>query len=407
MTKTMTKPHPAIIPIMATAGGVIIANLYYNQPILKEIGLSLHANEAAIGKISMLTQLGFGLGMFFLLPLGDKLNRKNLILFLTAMQAVVLMLFTMASTVTEANILSFLIGVFATPAQIILPMAATLGGPNRGKTVGHVFCGILVGILGARVLSGFLSDLLGWASVYRISACMVLLVVALLKFYLPQVPARFKGNYVDLLKSTLSMITEYRTLRQAALLGSLTFGIFCSFWTTLTFHLAAAPLNYSVSTIGSFGLVAIGGALVAPYFGKLADKGSTYRSLLITVGLVIGSVVLMKLFPYSLTSLIVGIFFLDIGVQATQVTNFARIYSLHEHAHSRLNTIYMTTYFIGAAIGTYFGLLSWKLGGWNLSTWQMLLWSVGAMAVVIISEKKNRQALVVSVVGDEEMKERV
>ena len=401
MTTTTIKSHPAIIPIMAVSGGIIIANIYYNQPILKEIGLSLNASEAAIGKISMLSQLGFGLGMFFLLPLGDKLNRKNLILFLTSMLAVVLILFTMARTVTQAYVLSFLIGLCSTPAQIILPMAATLGGTNRGKTVGQVFSGILTGILGARVLSGFLSDLLGWRYVYGISTGMVTLVAILLKFHLPQVPAKFKGNYVDLLKSTLSLIKEYRTLRQAALLGSLTFGIFCSFWTTLTFHLGSSPLNYSVSTIGSFGLIAIGGAMLAPYFGKLADKGNAYRSLLITVGLIVGSVILMKVFPYSLTVLMIGIFFLDIGVQATQVTNFARIYALHEHAHSRLNTIYMTTYFIGASIGTYFGLLSWKLGGWDLSTWQMLLWGLAALAVVMISEKRNSKKLqIVPVVAE-------
>jgi predicted MFS family arabinose efflux permease len=375
---------------MAISGGVLIANIYYNQPILKEIGTSIKASEAAIGKIAMLSQLGFGLGMFFLLPLGDKLNRKKLIVALSAALVVVLGLFTMATTLAQVYVLSFLIGLFTTPAQIILPMAATLvGNENRGKTVGRVFSGILVGILAARVLSGFISGLFGWRYVFGISAGMVLTIVVLLQRCLPDVEPKFKGNYIGLLRSTLSLIKEYRVLRHAAFLGSLTFGIFCSFWTTLTFHLAAAPLNYSVSTIGSFGLVAIGGALVAPYFGKLADKGSTYGSLLITVGLIIGSVILIKIFPYSLVALIVAIFFLDIGVQATQITNFARIYGLHEHAHNRLNTIYMTMYFVGAAIGTYFGLFAWKLGGWDMATSQMLFWGLAALAVVFFSERKN------------------
>jgi predicted MFS family arabinose efflux permease len=386
---TQQKLHRAIIPLMGTAGGIIIANIYYNQPILKNIGDSIQVSEIAIGKIAMLSQLGFGLGLFFLLPLGDKLNRKNLILYLSMALAVVLALFAMATNLTQAYILSFLIGLCTTPAQIILPMAATLDNKNRGKTVGRVFAGILCGILGARVLSGFITDLLGWRYVYWISSGLVILVIAALKLFLPDVPSKFKGNYFGLLKSTLSLIKEYRILRQAALLGALTFGIFCSFWTTLTFHLAAAPLNYPASAIGSFGLVAIGGALVAPFFGRLADKGNPHTSLLITVGLIIGSIVLMKIFPYSLPVLVGAIFFLDIGVQATQITNFARIYSLHEDAHSRLNTIYMTTYFMGAAVGTYFGLLSWNLGGWNLSTWQMLLWGVGALVVVILSEKVN------------------
>lgn len=398
MNQNKTKHHSAIIPLMAVSSGIIIANIYYNQPILKEIGVSIQAGEAAIGKIAMLAQLGFGVGMFFLLPLGDKLNRKNLILFLTLILVLALTGFTMATTLTQVYVLSFFIGLCSTPAQIILPMAASMDSANRGKTVGKVFSGILVGILGARVLSGLVSEWLGWRYVYGISAGMVLIVTLLLKLYLPAIAPTFKGSYLKLLGSTLSLVRAYSILRQAALLGAFTFGIFCSFWTTLTFHLGAAPLNYSAGAIGSLGLIAIGGAVVAPYFGKLADQGNTYRSLLITVGLVIGSVILLKLFPYSVPVLIASIFFLDIGVQATQVTNFTRIYSLHEQAYSRMNTIYMTTYFIGAAVGTYCGLLSWKIGGWNLSTWQMLLWGGIALTIIIVSEKINtRRARLVSV----------
>ncbi|MBB5646167.1 MFS transporter [Pedobacter cryoconitis] len=387
MTTEKSNLHPAIIPLMAVSAGVIVANIYYNQPILNEIGQALHVSESQIGKVSMLSQLGYGLGMFFLLPLGDKLNRKNLILLLCGLLILTLTLFAFSSTLTGICVLSFFVGLFSTPAQIILPMAATLGKHNRGKNVGQVFSGILVGILGARVLSGLITEWLGWRYVYGISAFMVLTMTILLKLYLPEVTPKFKGSYLSLLKSTLALVKEYRVLRQAALLGAFTFGVFCSFWTTLTFHLSSAPLNYHTGTIGLFGLIAIGGALVAPYFGKLADKGNVYNSLLLTVSMIIGSILLIKVFPYSIPVLIISVFFLDIGVQATQITNFTRIYSLHEDAHSRLNTIYMTTYFIGAAVGTYFGLLSWKLGQWGLSTSQMLLWSGIALLIVIISKR--------------------
>lgn len=393
MTERKASLHSGIILLMAVSAGIIVANIYYNHPILKEIGSSINATENEAGKIAMLTQLGYGLGMFFLLPLGDKLNRKTLILFLTAALVLALIGFAFATSLLQFYIFSLLIGLFATPAQIILPMAATMNSANRGKTVGVVFSGILVGILGARVLSGLINGWLGWQAVYFVSAAMVLTIFVLQKIYLPEVAPKFQGNYLKLLKSTLLLINEYSVLRQAALLGAFTFGIFSSFWTTLTFHLGSSPLNYTPGTIGLFGIIAIGGALVAPYFGKLADKGNSYRSLLITVGLIIGSVILLKLFPLSLLVLIVSIFFLDIGVQATQVTNFTRIYSLHEHAHSRLNTIYMTTYFIGGAVGTYFGLLSWKIGKWNVSTWQMLLWGVFALTVVIVSEKMNKRRM--------------
>lgn len=389
MTERQSQYSPAIIPLMAVSAGVIVANIYYNQPILKEIALSLQVTESQIGKIAMLSQLGYGLGMFFLLPLGDKLNRKNLILTLCVLLTITLVLVACTHSLSVLYVLSFFVGLFSVPAQIILPMAATLGKDNRGKNVGIVFSGILVGILGARVISGLITEAFGWRYVFGISAGMVLIVTVLLKLYLPEVPPKFKGNYFHLLKSTLALVKEYRILRQAALLGSFTFGVFCSFWTTLTFHLSSPPLSYHTGTIGLFGLIAIGGALVAPYFGKLADKGNVQRSLLITVWMIIGSILLIKLFPYSIPVLVISIFFLDIGVQATQITNFTRIYSLHEEAHSRLNTIYMTTYFIGAAIGTYFGLLSWKLGQWDLSTWQLLLWSGIALLIVLFSKRNT------------------
>ncbi|MBB5395370.1 MFS transporter [Mucilaginibacter sp. AK015] len=378
--------HPAIIPLMAVAAGVTVANIYYNQPILKDIGVSVHASGSEIGKVAMFAQLGYGLGMFFLIPLGDKVNRKRLILLLSTLLMLTLTGFSFATRLYQVYALSLFVGLFATSAQILMPMAATLDNVNRGKTVGKVFSGILVGILGARVISGLIAGWLGWRFVYGISAGMVLITAVLLKLYLPNVPPKFKGNYLGLLRSALSLVGEFKILRQAALLGFFTFGIFCSFWTTLTFHLSNAPLHFSASTIGLFGLIAIGGALVAPWFGKLADKGNTHRSLLISVAMIIGSVVLLKLFPYSVAALVVAIFFLDIGVQATQITNFARIYALDEHAHSRLNTIYMTTYFIGGSAGTYFGLLCWRIGEWNLSTWQMLLWGIIAIVIVMVSK---------------------
>ncbi|SEB19057.1 MFS transporter [Pedobacter hartonius] len=375
------------ILLMAIAAGVTVANIYYNQPILKEMATSLHATDVEIGRVSMFSQLGYGLGMFFLIPMGDMVNRKKLILTLMILLALSLVLMVLSKGVFFVWVLSLLIGICSAPAQIILPMAASLDKVNRGKTVGIVFSGILVGILGSRVISGFITDWLGWRYVYGISAVMVVVVTVLLKLYLPDVKHKFSGNYLALLKSTLVLVKEHQILRQSAILGAFTFGIFCSFWTTVTFYLSGPAFNFHADTIGLFGLVAIGGALVAPYFGKLADKGNTRSSLLMTVSMIIFSLILLKVFPLSVLVMVIAIFVLDIGVQATQITNFARIYSLDENSHSRLNTIYMTTYFIGGGIGTFFGLLCWKHGGWDLSTWQMLAWAAIALGIVFFSKK--------------------
>jgi len=375
------------ILLMAVAAGITVANIYYNQPILKEMAISLGATDTEVGKVSMLTQVGYGLGMFFLLPLGDKVNRKKLILSLLIALALALVLMFFSKGIVIVWCLSLLIGICAAPAQIILPMAASLDKVNRGKTVGIVFSGILVGILGSRVISGFITDWLNWRYVYAISAFMVVCITVLLKLYLPDVKHKFTGSYVQLLKSTLILVKEHRVLRESAILGAFTFGIFCSFWTTITFYLSGPQFNFHADTIGLFGIVAIGGALVAPYFGKLADKGNTRKSLMITVGMIIFSIILLKVMPLSIAALIVAIFILDIGVQATQITNFTRIYALDENSHSRLNTIYMTTYFIGGGIGTFFGLLCWKHGGWELSTWQMLIWAFVALGIVFFAKK--------------------
>lgn len=373
--------------LMAIAAGITVANIYYNQPILKEMALSLHATDAEIGRVSMFAQIGYGLGMFFLIPLGDMVNRKKLILLLLLSLTTSLVLMVLSKGIILVWALSLLIGVCSAPAQIILPMAASLDKINRGKTVGIVFSGILVGILGSRVISGFITDWLGWRWVYGISAVMVLTITVLLKLYLPNVRHKFTGSYIALLQSTLSLVKQHRILRESAILGAFTFGIFCSFWTTVTFYLSGPAFNFHADTIGLFGIVAIGGALVAPYFGKLADKGNTRRSLMMTVGMIIFSLLLLKIFPLSVIVMVIAIFVLDIGVQATQITNFARIYSLDENSHSRLNTIYMTTYFIGGGIGTFFGLLCWKYGGWELSTWQMLVWSLIALGIVFFTKK--------------------
>lgn len=386
---SINKQNKWIIPVMSFSAGTIVANVYYSQPILRNIAESLGKSENAVGKIAVLAQLGYGLGMFFLLPLGDKLNRKKLILNICLTLIVMLLILANTTNFTLLLVLSFIIGVCSTPAQIILPMSAALGKENRGKNVGIVFSGILCGILGSRLLSGALTDLWGWQSVFLCSAILVSISSLLLFFLLPEMPAKFKGSYFGLLKSTISLIGQYKILRQASLLGSFTFGVFCSFWTTLTFHLSEEPFHYPASTIGLFGLIAIGGALVAPYFGKMADKGQVFKNLYLTVGMLFLSILVMWFFPHSIWVLIIAIFFLDIGVQATQITNFTRIYSLDEQAHSRLNTVYMTTYFIGAGTGTFFGLLSWSLGGWDFALSQMLIWSAIALGIVWLSSKNK------------------
>lgn len=383
-SKTLT---PAQIAIMAVSAGVCVANIYYNQPILPHLARTFQASENEVGRVAVLAQAGYGVGLFFLTPLGDKLNRKRLMLFLQVLLVIALGCMALASSLMLVNIMSFFIGLFAVSVQIIVPMAASLAKENRGRVVGIIFTGILIGVLFARVFSGFIAEWFGWRYVYGISAGMVGVVALALQLSLPNVPSAFTGSYGQLLSSTLAQIGRFPLLRNTALLGALVFGTFCSFWTTLTFHLSGPPFRYQTGTIGLFSLLAIGAALLAPVFGKQADKGNAGKIRLFMASLLILSVLIVKVFPLSATAFILTVLLLDLGAQSIQVTNTALIYTLDSTAHSRINTVYMTSYFIGGAIGTFVGIQAWAWGGWDMVTWQLLLWSSLAIFILLLGSK--------------------
>ncbi|HET7896009.1 MAG TPA: MFS transporter [Flavisolibacter sp.] len=380
--------------LMSVTAGVCVANIYYNQPILKTIAVSLQATEQQAGTISVLTQAGYGLGLFFLTPLGDKLNRKKLILVLQVLLVLALACVAFIQTIGGMYVISLLIGLLSVVAQVILPMAASLVVKDKGKTVGFIFTGILVGILAARVFSGYITEWLGWRAVFESSALMVLITTVMMAVGIPDVSPHFKGNYTSLLQSTLQQVKRFALLRRTAVVGALAFGTFCSFWTTLTFHLGGPPFRYNAGTIGLFGVLAIAGALLAPVFGKLADKGNPLRSQVFSVSLIVVAVLLVLLFPWQVSAFIAATVFLDVGVQATQVTNIATIYTLDETAHSRINTVYMTMYFIGGAVGTTAGVWCWEAGGWPLVSWQLLTWSTMALLLVSFAFWRKKQTAV-------------
>ncbi len=235
--------------LMAIAGGVAVANIYYNQPILKDIQESAHVTESQSGAVSFLSQAGYGLGLFFLTPLGDKINRKKLTLILLLLLCIPLLVMCFSENIYVLWIASFCIGLFSVAAQVILPLAASLDRVSTGNTVGKIFSGILIGILAARVLSGFVASSFGWHAVYMIACGLVLIILLLLYKYLPDVESNFSSNYLQLLKSTLLQVKRFSVLRISSAIGALMFGVFCSFWTNLTFHLSGKPFDYSPDQI--------------------------------------------------------------------------------------------------------------------------------------------------------------
>ncbi len=377
-----------LIGLMAVSAGITVANIYYNQPILKEIAADLGSTDSQAGMVSMLSQVGYGLGLFFLTPLGDKINKKKLIISLQLLLIVSLLLVTFTINIFQLWALSLLISMFSVSVQVIMPMAAGLDSANRGKNVGTIFTGVLIGILAARVFSGSIAEWFGWRFVYLISAIAVTLATILLKIKLPNVRTPFSGTYVQLLGSALQQIKRFPLLREVSVVGMLQFGLFCAFWTTLTFHLSGTPFNFSSDIIGLFGLVAIAGALLAPVIGKRADRGGSKNVRFIALGLIVVSILLMIWMPTNILVLVVAVFLLDVGAQAIQVTNVAMIYTLDESSHSRVNTIYMTSFFTGGALGTLIGIFCWKYGGWLGVNLQMLLFAV-VISILLLKEKRK------------------
>ena len=377
------------IGVLAVSAGVCVANIYYNQPILTAIGKDLSLDEHQVGYLPVLSQAGYGLGLLFVTPLGDKLERKDLIIRLQLLLMVTLVGMTLVNSLFGLYSLSLLIGFFAVATQVMVPMAAAMAIRDKGKVVGIVFTGLLVGILGARIFSGYIADWFSWRHVFGISAGLLVVTTWLVAWLLPKVPPVYGGNYAALLASTVVQFKRFALLRRISALGIFTFGTFCSFWTTLTFHLSGAPFYYESDTIGLFGVLAIGGALVAPAFGRLADKGNPAKNQVLTVGLMIVSIFVIQWFPHSVIAFLVATVLMDIGVQATQVSTLAQIYTLDESAHSRINTMYMTLMFIGGALGTWVGVTCWALGGWQLVCWQMLFWAFVALMVSLWGYRRS------------------
>ncbi|RNI32071.1 MFS transporter [Rufibacter immobilis] len=351
---------------MTIATGMVVANLYYNQPLLGRIAATFGVTEASAGSLAMLTQIGYAVGMLFIIPLGDMLRRKRLIMVDFAAIIIALLLAALAVNIEMLMVASFLIGATSVVPQLLVPMAAHLAKPEaRGRTVGFVMSGLLIGILLSRTVSGFVGAHLGWRAMFFIAAGMMLVLWLTLYFLLPEVHPDFKGNYRKLMKSLVHLIQEQPMLRLVALRGGLCYATFGAFWTTLVFLLEEPPFHLGSDAAGLFGLVGAAGALGAGYMGRLSDKGNSFTVTTLCILMIVVSYVVFGFSGSSIVGLVIGVILLDLGVQATHISNQTFIFSILPEARNRLNTIYMVTYFIGGASGTFIASQAWHLWKWN------------------------------------------
>ena len=349
--------------VMSAACGVTVANVYYNQPLLSDFAAYFHAPATTAGLVATAAQVGYGVGLLFLLPLGDLLERRRLVLILTWTCAVLLIGFAAAPTLLFLIAMQLLVGISGVSAQVLIPLGIDLTPPQqRGNTVGTLMAGLLVGILLARTAAGFLGDAVGWRVTYAIASAVMVIAGFVLMIELPHHPPSLRMNYSRLMHSMIELWFEQPVLRTATIVGGLSFAGFTAFWTTLSF-LMATRFHLGASAAGMFGIVGVAGALAAPLAGKLSDrKGSAFT---VTLSLAASALAFAIMWRWiTIPGLIVGVLLMDLGVQSIQVAEQSLVMSLVPAARSRVNTLYMVGRFMGGAGGSALGAFAWSRFGW-------------------------------------------
>ncbi|MGE7946396.1 MFS transporter [Lysinibacillus sp. NPDC093688] len=353
--------------LFATACGMSVANIYFAQPLLDQLSNEFNIDHSTIGVVITITQIFYGLGLLLLVPLGDLLNQRRLIIGQMLLSITALFIVSTASFSVVLFTGMALVGLLAVVTQTLVAFAATMASPTeRGRVVGIVTSGIVIGILLARTFAGLLTDLAGWRSVYLVSAALMLVMVCMFLKVLPKVEREVKSlPYHQLIKSVFTLFIQERTLRIRSVLAMLIFADFSILWTSLVLPLSAPPLALSHSVIGAFGLVGVAGALAAAQAGKLADRGYGQRTTGIALVLLLISWLFINYLELSLLALIVGIVLLDLAVQAVHVTNQTMILPLRTEARSRLTAGYMMFYSIGSAGGSIASTQMYAHFGWE------------------------------------------
>ncbi|MCL2891502.1 MFS transporter [Brenneria tiliae] len=351
--------------IMSAATGLAVASNYYAQPLLETIARAFELSVNQAGFIVTAAQLGYAVGLLFLVPLGDMFERRTLIVGMTLLAAGGMLITASSTTLWSMITGTALTGLFSVVAQLLVPMAATLATPQtRGKVVGTIMSGLLLGILLARTVAGALASLGDWRTVYWFASTLMVIMALILWRALPRLQQQNRLNYPQLLASIFHLFSSSPLLRTRAVLGCFVFANFSILWTSIAFLLAAPPYHYSEGVIGLFGLAGVAGALAASRAGRLVDQGKAGQTTSLGLTLLLLSWLLLAFGMQSVAALLIGIIVLDLAVQGVHVTNQSVIYRMMPEARNRLTAGYMTLYFIGGALGSLISAFSYQHWGW-------------------------------------------
>jgi predicted MFS family arabinose efflux permease len=393
---TRTPLSGALTLLMAVATGIIVANLYYLQPLLHQISSSFHVGTARASLLMTLIQVGYAVGLAFVVPLGDIWPRRRLAVGIFVLAAITMGLAATLSSFTLLAVVTLVIGLSSVGGQVLVPLAADLAAPEeRGRVIGRVMTGLLLGILLSRTVSGLIAQVSGWRTVYWAGAGLLAVTAVVLHRALPNEPAREHVAYRRLVAGVFSLFLTQRQLRRRAYFGALIFACNSALWTTLSFLLAGGPFHYSNAVIGLFGLFGVAGVLAANAAGRQADRQRTHVSTIVAAGLLLVSFVVLALGRSSVVLLALGIAILDTGMQGMQITNQSVLYAIMPEARSRMNSAYMVSAFAGASLGSFAAGQLYAHFGWYGDCW---LGGLIAVAILVPAIAWRRPAPLLSTV---------
>ena len=356
----------SLLFIMAFMAAVSVANIYYCQPLLSLMGNDLGIDEWRTSLIAMITQVGYACGLFFIIPSGDKFDRKKIVSYSFSILTIALLCIALSNNFHAVMAASFAVGACSVMPQIFIPIAAQYSRPEKkGANVGLIVSGLLTGILASRVISGLVGEWLGWRSMYVIAAIVMSLCTLIVWRIMPYTENNYTGSYKRLMHSLFALIREYKLLRICALRAAFAFGSFLALWASLTFKMEQAPFYAGSDVVGLLGLCGVAGAMSASVVGRLVSRIGVRNFNLLGAALMLSAWIIAYLWGNTYTAIIITILILDIGMQCIQLSNQTVVFSLNPKASNRINTIFMTNYFIGGSLGTFLSGSAWSMAGWS------------------------------------------